>query len=71
MIAVIQCILFVFTQIGANVEVKHPDTGRVMEASIKQMSDSSMYTVGKHWQCLNVFEEHKSHQGSISFIIKK
>lgn len=32
---------------GATVEVKHPDTGRVMEATIKQMSDSSMYTVGK------------------------
>ncbi|KAH3856905.1 AT-rich interactive domain-containing protein 4A-like isoform X2 [Dreissena polymorpha] len=31
--------------IGANVEVKHPDTGRIMEAVIKQMSDSSMYTV--------------------------
>jgi len=67
MIAVIQCILFVFTQIGANVEVKHPDTGRVMEASIKQMSDSSMYTVGKHWQCLNhVFKEHKSKEVFLS-----
>ncbi|KAL4238041.1 DNA- binding [Mactra antiquata] len=32
-------------QLGATVEVKHPDTGRVMEAIIKQMSDSSMYTV--------------------------
>ncbi|XP_053407670.1 AT-rich interactive domain-containing protein 4B-like isoform X2 [Mercenaria mercenaria] len=32
-------------QMGATVEVKHPDTGRVMEATIKQMSDSSMYTV--------------------------
>ncbi|XP_052766988.1 AT-rich interactive domain-containing protein 4A-like isoform X2 [Mya arenaria] len=31
--------------IGATVEVKHPDTGRIMEALIKQMSDSSMYTV--------------------------
>ena len=33
-------------QIGETVEVKHPDTGRVMEAIIKQMIDSSMYTVG-------------------------
>lgn len=32
-------------QIGAAVQVKHPDTGRVMEATIKHMSDSSMYTV--------------------------
>lgn len=34
-------------QIGETVEVKHPETGRVMEAVIKHMSDSSMYTVGK------------------------
>lgn len=33
-------------QIGETVEVKHPETGRVMEAVIKHMSDSSMYTVG-------------------------
>ena len=43
-------ILYVFiilSQLGAVVEVKHPDTGQPVEATINKLIDQSSYTVGK------------------------
>ena len=35
-------------QMGNVVEVRHPDTGRIMEGVVNKMFDTSMYTVGMY-----------------------
>ena len=41
---------------GNDVEIRHPDTGRIMEGVINKMFDTSMYTVGKSLHDLKMVE---------------
>lgn len=42
-----QPILFIFLQMGVDVEAKHPEKNAFFEAVINKLQDYSQYTVGK------------------------
>ena len=43
----IPCVIWF--QLGGTVEVKHPETGNLLEGLVKHINDSSMYTVGMYY----------------------
>lgn len=59
----IQCdfmfVIFSCLQLGATVEIKHPETGDIVEGVISKLTDSSMYTVGKSPLLSNDMSEKK------------